>query len=58
MSQNLLITEELVDYMKAAFPPEPYEPGMTLAEIAFAEGKQKPIQRLEQLLRKRNARGR
>ena len=56
--QQLLITEELVNHMKAAFPPKPYTPGMSLEEVAYAEGTQAPIQRLERLLQKRNARGR
>jgi len=57
-AKQLLITEDLVDHMKAAFPPKPYTPGMSLEEIAYAQGTQEPIHRLEQLLQKRNARGR
>jgi len=56
--KDLLITEELVTHMQAAFPVEPYKPGMSLAEVAFAEGTQKPIRHLELILQKRNARGR
>ena len=56
--KNLLITEELVDHMKAAFPPKPYTPGTSLDEVAYAEGTQAPIHRLEQLLSMKTARGR
>jgi len=56
--KNILITEDLVNYMKAAFPPKHYQPGMPLDEVAFNQGTQEPIHHLEQLLRKRNARGR
>ena len=56
--KDILITEDLVEYMRAAFQPKPYTPGMTLEEVAFAAGTQEPIDRLELLLQKRNARGR
>jgi len=56
--KQLLITEDLVNHMKAAFPPLPYSPGMTLEELAYAQGTQEPIIRLEQMLQQRNARGR
>lgn len=56
--KDLLITEELVNHMRAAFPEEPYKPGMTLDEVAYAAGQQKPIRHLELILQKRNARGR
>ncbi len=56
--KNLLVTEDLIDHMKAAFPPKPYSPGMLLEEIAFNQGTQLPIEHLEYLLRKRNARAR
>ena len=56
--KSLLITEELVDHMKAAYPPKPYAPGMSLDEVAFNQGSQAPIEHLEHLLRKRNARSR
>ena len=56
--KDLLITEELVNHMRAAFPPVPFKPGMSLAEVAFSEGTQKPIRHLEIILQKRNARGR
>ena len=55
---NLLITEELIDHLKAAFPPKAYTPGMTLEEVAHAAGTQEPIIRLERLLHQRNKRGR
>ena len=56
--QNLLLNEDLIDHMKAAFPPKPYVPGMSLDEVAYNQGTQAPIEHLEHLLRKRNARGR
>ncbi len=56
--KDILITEDLVDHMKAAFPLKPYQPGMPLDEVAFNQGTQEPIHHLERLLRKRNARGR
>ena len=56
--KDFLVTEELVQHMKAAFPVKPYEPGMELAVIAHNEGTQKPIRHLELILQKRNARGR
>lgn len=57
-TKNLLLNEDLIDHMRAAFPPKPYAPGMLLEEVAFNQGTQAPIEHLEQLLRKRNARGR
>ena len=56
--RDLLITQELVDHMKAAFPPTDYKPGMPLDEVAFNAGKQEPIRHLEIILQKRIARSR
>ena len=56
--KDLLITQELVDHMKAAFQPVTYKPGMTLDEVAWNAAKQEPIQHLERLLQKRIARSR
>ena len=56
--KDLLITEELVAHMRAAFQPEPYTPGMTLDEVAYNEGTQAPIRHLEIILQKRIARSR
>jgi hypothetical protein len=56
--KDLLITSELVDHMKAAFPSVTYKPGMSLEEVAFAAGAQAPIQHLEIILQKRIARSR
>ena len=56
--REFLINEELLNHMKAAFPPKPYTPGMSLDEVAFNQGSQAPIEHLERLLRKKNARGR
>ena len=53
--KDLLITSELVDHMKAAFPVVTYKPGMPLEEVAFAAGTQAPIQHLEIILQKRIA---
>ncbi len=58
MAQSINITEDLVTHMRAAFPPMHYKPGMSLEEVAFAQGTQEPIIRLEQLLHQRNKRGR
>lgn len=57
-NKNLLITEDLINHLKAAFPLVPYAPGSTLESIAFNQGTQEPIIRLERLLKQRNERGR
>jgi len=55
--KNLLITEDLIEHLKAAFPLKPYEPGMALEEVAYNQGTQAPIDRLEHLLQMKTARG-
>ena len=57
-NKNLLITEDLIDHLKAAFPVKSYTPGMTLEAVAHNAGTQEPITRLERLLKQRNERGR
>ena len=57
-TQNLLVTEDLVNHMEKAFPEKPYKPGMTLDEVAHNQGTQDPINHLKYLLQKRSKRSR
>lgn len=57
-TQSILVNEDLIAHMEKAFPDKPYKPGATLAEVAYNQGTQDPIQHLKYLLQKRNKRGR
>lgn len=55
-AQTAPITQELLTYMEKAFPPKPYRPGMPFDEVAYNEGTQAPINRLKEMLERRNKR--
>lgn len=55
-STPIPITLELLTYMEKAFPRKPYKPGDEFAPTAYNEGTQAPIQRLRELLERRNKR--
>jgi hypothetical protein len=57
-NDTILVTEDLISHLEKAFPAKPYQPGMPMEEVAYAQGTQEPIIHLKQMLHKRNKRGR